>query len=194
MFRPLRKPRILAGLLALGLILGHRPADAQTTGASTAGCQTLVQAAATGLAADMKADDATIHQPQSVTQFTCLGNFFNGIGLDVIANGLSISSIAQAAMGKICSAVTTAWDNLQGAAQCGLTVTGFDTNFNLGLGAGSFCPALNFGGDGGALISAGTNTSGSSSWDIPGGTQLPDGYSLDLLGQETGTGMSTITQ
>lgn len=190
-----RRPCLCIGTLAaLTLALGVSGANAQSTTGSTAGCEALVQAAATGLAADMKADDATIHQPQSVTQFTCLGNFFNGVGLDVIASGLNIGSIAQAAMGKICSAVTTAWNNLEGAAQCGLTVTGFDTNFNLGLGAGSFCPALNFGGGGSSLISAGTNTTGSSSWDVPGGTQLPDGYSLDLLGQETGTGMSTITQ
>lgn len=183
----------LAPLLALALGLSPAPSEAQSTG-SSAGCQSLVQAAATGLAADMKADDATIHQPQSVTQFTCLGNFFNGMGLDVIASGLNIGSIAQAAMGKICSDITTAWDNLQGAAQCGLTVTGFDTNFNLGLGAGSFCPAIDFGGGGNALISAGTNTSGNTSWDVSGATQLPDGYSLDLLGNESGTGMSTITQ
>lgn len=192
----MRSPRFvlrLAAAASLALSIPLVPAQAQSSGSSTAGCQALVQAAATGLAADMKADDATIHQPESVTKFTCLGNFFNGVGLDVISN-LNIGAIAQAAMGKICSAISTEWNNLQGAAQCGLTVTGFDTNFNLGLGAGSFCPALNFGGSGSSLISAGTNTTGSSSWDVAGGTQLPDGYSLDLLGQETPTGMSTISQ
>ena len=188
-----RSARRIAAISALALAIPLASAQAQSSGSSTAGCQALVQAAATGLAADMKADDATIHQPESVTKFTCLGNFFNGVGLDVISN-LNIASIAQAAMGKICSAITTEWNNLQGAEQCGLTVTGFDTNFNLGLGAGSFCPALNFGGGGSSLISAGTNTTGSSNWDVNGGTQLPQGYSLDLLGQESGTGMSTISQ
>lgn len=166
-----------------------------TTGWSAdtpAGCQDLVQAAATGLAADLKADDATIHQPQSVTKFTCLGNFFNGTGLDVITSGLNVASIAQSTMGKICSELTSEWDSLQGAAQCGLSVTGLDTNFNLGLGAGSFCPTLNLGGGGDSLISAGTNTTGNSSWDVSGTTQLPDGYSLDLVG--TSTGISTTSQ
>ncbi len=192
MQRPRSSLRLaIASALALAIPFGS--AEAQSTSSSTAGCQALVQAAATGLAADMKADDATIHQPQSVTKFTCLGNFFNGLGLDVISN-LNIGSIAQAAMGKICSAITDEWNSLEGAAQCGLTVTGFDTNFNLGLGSGSFCPALNFGGGGSALISAGTNTTGNNSWDVSGTTQLPQGYSLDLLGQESGTGMSTISQ
>ncbi|WP_246402775.1 hypothetical protein [Gluconacetobacter dulcium] len=157
-----------------------------------AGCEALVQAAATGIAADLKADDATIHQPQSVTKFTCLGNFFNGIGLDVLTNGINIASIAQAAMGKVCSELTSEWESLQGAAQCGLSVTGLDTNFNLGLGAGSFCPTINVGGGGDNLLNAGMNASGNVSWDVSGRTQLPDGYSLALIGSSTG--YSTVEQ
>jgi len=151
-----------------------------------------VQAGATGLAADLKADDSTIKQPSSITKFTCLGNFFNGIGLDVVTNKLNLASLAQAAMGKICAELTTEWETLQSSARCGLSVTGVDTNFNLGLGAGSFCPNLSFGGGGDSLINAGTNTTGNTSWDTTGHTQIPDGYSFELIGKSTG--VSTITQ
>jgi hypothetical protein len=162
------------------------PAAHAQTASSTAstGCQALVQAAATGLAAQIKADNATITQPKSVSQFTCLGNFFHGIGLDVLTNGLNIAAIAQAAMGQVCSELTNAWTSVEGAAQCGLTVTGLDNNFNLGLGAGSFCPTLNFGGGGSALLTAGTSGSGNAKWDVGGMTQIPDGYSL--VGNSTG--------
>ncbi|MGC5749463.1 hypothetical protein J4P41_12630 [Gluconobacter sp. NFX36] len=159
---------------------------------SSSGCQTLVQAGATGLAADLKADDATIHQPKSVTKFTCLGNFFNGVGLDVVASKLNVASLAEAAMGKICSQLTSEWDSLQSAAHCGLSVTGLDTNFNLGLGAGSFCPNLSFGGGGDSLINAGTNTTGKQSWDVSGQSQLPSGYSFEAIGSSTG--ISRVTQ
>ena len=178
-----------AGAMAIACLALHARV---AMGASATGCETLIQSAATGAAAQMKADDTTIHQPQSVTQFTCLGNFFNGAGLDVLTNGLNVASIAQATMGKVCSELTSVWQNLEGAAQCGLTVTGLDNNFDLGLGAGAFCPSLNFGGGGDALISTATNTSGDSSWDVTGDSQLPDGYSLQLAG--TSSGISEITQ
>lgn len=176
-------------LLAGVMVLGGPPARAAT---STAGCQTLIQAAATGLAAQIKSDDATIKQPESVTKFTCLGNFFSGMGLDVLTSGLDIASIAQAAMGKICSELTSAWDSLQGTAQCGLSVTGLDNNFSLGLGSGSFCPSLSFGGGGDSLISSSTNTSGSTHWDTTGETQLPDGYSIEAVGSSSG--ISRVSQ
>ncbi|MFT8612414.1 MAG: hypothetical protein ABF727_07220, partial [Gluconobacter oxydans] len=153
---------------------------------SSSGCQTLVQAGATGLAADLKADDATIHQPKSVTKFTCLGNFFNGIGLDVVTNKVNLTALAEATMGKICSQLTSEWDSLQSAAHCGLSVTGLDTNFNLGLGVGSFCPNLSFGGGGDSLINAGTNTTGQQSWVVTGQSQLPSGYSFEAIGSNTG--------
>jgi len=161
-------------------------ACAQSASSAGGGCEALAQAAATGLSAQLKADDATIKQPQSVTQFTCLGNFFHGIGLDVLTSGLNPASIAQAAMGQVCSELSNAWASAEGTAQCGLTVTGLDTNFNLGLGSGSFCPALIFGGGGSTLLSAGTTTSGTSNWDVSGATQLPDGYTLSLIGNNTG--------
>ena len=159
---------------------------------ASSGCQTLVQAGATGLAADLKADDTTIHQPKSVTKFTCLGNFFNGVGLDVVTSKLNVASLAEAAMGKICSQLSSEWDSLQSSAHCGLSVTGLDTNFNLGLGAGSFCPNLSFGGGGDSLINAGTNTTGSQSWVVSGQSQLPSGYSFEAIGSSTG--ISRVTQ
>jgi hypothetical protein len=102
----------------------------------------------------MKADDSLIKMPESVTKFTCLDSFFNGVGLDMLSNGLSAQSIARSAMGKICSQLSSAWDSLQGAVECGLTLTGPDTNFDLGLGSGTVCPTVNFGGGGDTLISA----------------------------------------
>lgn len=181
--------RTLYACVMVTACLGY---DASAVAASSQGCEALIQSAATGMAAQMSADDATIKLPKSVTKFTCLGNFFSGVGLDILTNGINIASIAQAAMGKICAELTSAWEDMEGAAQCGLTVTGLDTNFNLGLGAGSFCPSLNFGGGGDELISASTNTNGHSSWDVTGDTQLPDGYTLQLMGESTG--ISQITQ
>lgn len=163
------------------------PCRALADDSSDAGCQALVSAAATGMANQIKADDATIRQPQSISKFTCLGDIFGGIGLNVLTNGLDIGALAQSAMGKVCTQLTSAWDNLKGSAQCGLTVTGLNSNFGLGsLGSGNFCPSLNFGGGGDALLNAGTNTNGSSSWDAQGSTQLPTGYEIDLAGPSTG--------
>ncbi|MFT9322958.1 MAG: hypothetical protein ABF537_02185 [Acetobacter sp.] len=157
----------------IGLLLSTAVASA-----ASEGCQALVQAAATGAAAQMKADDALIHQPESVTKFTCLDSFFNGVGLDILTSGLDLSSIAQSTMGKICNQVSSAWTSMQGAAECGLTLTGPDTNFDLGLGSGTVCPTVSFGGGGDTLINSGTNGSGTSSWDVSGSTQLPNGYTL----------------
>ncbi|MFT8369765.1 hypothetical protein [Acetobacter sp.] len=161
--------------------------------AVSSGCQALVQAAATGKAAQIKTDDAMIQQPESVTKFTCLGGFFNGIGLDILTNGLNLASIAQAAMGKVCMELTNVWQTLESEAQCGLNVSSFDDNFNLGLGAGAICPTLNFGGGGDQLINTGVNTNGKNSYtdtpnpyDVNGSLQLPDGYSLGDASQAFG--------
>lgn len=152
--------------------------SAGVASATSEGCEALVQAAATGAAAQMKADDSLIKMPESVTKFTCLDSFFNGVGLDMLSNGLSAQSIARSAMGKICSQLTSAWDSLQGAVECGLTLTGPDTNFDLGLGSGTVCPTVSFGGGGDTLISSGTNGTGTNHWDVNGTLQLPDGYKL----------------
>lgn len=170
MLRPIHQAAVILTALLLCIPLASH--------CETSGCQALIQAAATGKAAQIKTDDAMIAQPESVTKFTCLGNFFNGVGLDVLTNGLDISSIAQSAMGKVCDALNSVWDTLESSVQCGLNVSSFDNNFNLGLGAGSICPTLDFGGGGDSLINSGLNTSGQNSFDLNGDTQLPDGYSL----------------
>ena len=154
--------------------------------AASEGCQALVQAAATGAAAQMKADDALISQPESVTKFTCLDSFFNGVGLDMLTSGLDVSSIARSTMGKICSEVSSAWSSMEGSAECGLTLTGPDNNFDLGLGSGTVCPTLNFGGGGDTLINSGTNGTGTNNWDVDGSLQLPSGYSLGNAAQAFG--------
>ncbi|GBQ81442.1 hypothetical protein [Asaia bogorensis] len=177
--------RKLGAFLALTGMMGGAPSA--VFGADDQ-CNQLVQAAADGMAGVIKADDTTIKQPQDITQFTCLGNFFNGVGLDVITSGLNPASIAQKVAGQFCSALTDKWNSLQGAAQCGLTVTGINTNFGAGLGTGSgtFCPSINLGGGGDTLVSASTNTSGQQSWGVEGSTQMPDGYAIAPLGTSTG--------
>ncbi|MCP1242772.1 hypothetical protein GOB86_12580 [Acetobacter lambici] len=189
----------LQKLCIYGAMIGMSLASPSLSWADASGCKALVQAAATGKAAQIKTDDAMIQQPESVTKFTCLGNFFNGLGLDVLTNGLDISSIAQSAMGKICDELSNVWDTLESAAQCGLNVSSFDDNFNLGLGAGSICPTLNFGGGGDELINTGVNSSGTSSYsdgrnsyDVNGSLQLPDGYSLGDASQAFGLSGGTL--
>ncbi|GAB2295016.1 hypothetical protein Dimus_029204 [Dionaea muscipula] len=81
---------IVSGALAAMLALTPFYAEAQTTTTTgSVGCATLVQAAANGMTARMAADQATIQQPKSVTSLTCLGNFFNGIGLNLVTNLLN---------------------------------------------------------------------------------------------------------
>ncbi|MFT9092443.1 MAG: hypothetical protein ABF479_15800 [Gluconacetobacter sp.] len=154
------------------------------------GCSQVVKAAQDGLNATLAADNQTIRQPKDIRQFTCLGNFFNGVGLNVLTKGIDIASIAEAAAGKFCSALTDTWTSMIGTVQCGLSVTGFNANFGANLGGGTICPVINVGGGGDTLVSAGTNPSGASSWDVTGVSQLPDGYSLSLIGNATGAGWS----
>lgn len=184
-----QSPRLCSAFFCM-TILALLPIQA---GAASSGCQALVQAAATGKAAQIKTDDAMIQQPESVTKFTCLDGFFNGIGLDILTNGLNLAAIAQAAMGKVCMELTNVWLTLESAAQCGLNVSSFDDNFNLGLGLGAICPTLNFGGGGDQLINTGVNTNGKNSYtdnpntyDVNGSLQLPDGYSLGDASQAFG--------
>ena len=73
------------------------------------GCTVLAQAAASGLAARISADDQTIKPPKSVTALTCLDNFFNGVGLNVLTNLLDPTSLLNSVEGKICALATSAW-------------------------------------------------------------------------------------
>lgn len=158
-------------LLALLLAIPSASFGDDITGSSQ--CAPLAQAAAAGLAARIQADDQTINPPKSVTTLSCLSNFFNGVGLNVITNTLDPSSLLQSVEGQICSAVQSTWRSLLGSTQCGLTVTGFNIGFG-GLGGGTFCPKLSFGGSGPPLGSIGTSVGPS----LPGQGNPPTGYTL----------------
>ena len=139
-------------------------------------CVTLAQAAAAGMAARVHADDQGINPPQSVTKLTCLSNFFNGAGLNVITNLLDPTALLNSVEGQICATVQSAWQSAIGSAECGLTVTGFNIGFG-GLGGGTFCPRLTFGGGGPAIDSIGTGP-GTSGLSINGQGSAPTGYTL----------------
>ena len=167
----------LAAALAVTLVaLAPSVARADDTG-----CTVLAQAAAAGLAARVSADDQTIKPPKSVTALTCLENFFNGVGLNVITNLLDPTSLLNSVEGKICALATSAWQSTIGSGQCGLTITGFNVGFG-GLGGGSFCPKLTFGGGGPAIGSISTGLSaGSSGLYLTGAGLPPTGYTLPSL-------------
>jgi hypothetical protein len=160
-------------------------AMAQTTTTGSAGCTTITQAAANGLAARIQADDNDINPPKSVTQLTCLTNFFNGTGLDLISTLLDPATLLTTVEGKICNLVQQTWNSLLGKVQCGLTISGFNLGFG-GLGGGLSCPKLSFGGGGPPIgtIGIGTGSSGSGLY-INGTGTAPTGYSLPNTPQGT---------
>ena len=172
--------RLFGAALVGSLALAAAPALAQSSTISTGsvGCAVIAQAAANGMSARMAADQNTIQQPKSVTSLTCLGNFFNGVGLNVVTNLLNPASLLQAVEGQICNAVQQTWNSWLGQVQCGLTVTGFNLGFG-GIGGGLSCPSLSFGGGGPPIstigLGAGTNGSGSGLY-ITGNGMLPTGY------------------
>lgn len=146
---------------------------------SDPGCTALANAAASGIAATVQADNQTMTQPKSVTQLTCLGNFFNGVGLNVVSNLLNPGTLLTAVEGQICNAVKSAWQSAIGSVQCGLTITGFNLGFG-GLGGGTFCPTLSFGGGGTPVgtLSLGNGVNGQSGLFIRGQGVPPSGYTL----------------
>jgi hypothetical protein len=154
------------------------PAIAQSASGS-AGCTVITQAAADGVAARIQSDDGTIRDPISVKNLTCLDNFFNGFGLNLIANVLDPTALLNNVEGKICSLVGSTLHSLTGTAQCGLTITGFNLGFG-GLGGGSFCPKLSFGGGGPTWATFGTGATGSGGggFYINGAGVPPTGYPL----------------
>jgi hypothetical protein len=168
----------LAALIAAALPAAG--ALAQTTTTGSVGCSTIVQAAANGMTARLAADNQTINQPTSVTQLSCLDNFFNGVGLNLVTNLLNPANLLQTVEGQLCSAVTSTWNSWLGHVQCGLTVTGFNFGFG-GLGGGLSCPKLTFGGGGPPIASiglgVGTNGSGNGLY-INGNGLTPPGYTL----------------
>ena len=166
------RPRSIAAVCLLSIAVAVGPAAAQDS------CVVLADAAAAGLAARIAADDQTIRPPQSVTTLSCLDNFFNGVGLNVITNLLDPTSLLTSVQGKICAAVQQTWQSFIGSAQCGLTVTGFNVGFG-GLGGGVFCPRLSFGGGGAPIGSVGTGLSGGQTGISITGTGVPPtGYTL----------------
>ena len=165
--------------LILGLVaLFPLAAVAQTTSTSP-GCTNLANAAAAGMAATIQADNQSITQPQSVTNLSCLGNFFNGTGLNLVSNLLDPTALLNSVEGKICQAAQSAWQSAIGSIQCGLTVTGFNLGFG-GLGGGNFCPTLSFGGGGTPIgtMSLGTGSNGQSGLYISGQGMPPSGYTM----------------
>ena len=162
--------------VALAVLVALVPAAVRAD--DSTGCTTLAQAAASGLAARIAADDRTIKAPKSVTALSCLDNFFNGVGLNVITNLLDPTSLLNSVEGKICAAATSAWQSALGSIQCGLTITGFDVGFG-GLGGGTFCPKLSFGGGGAPIGSVSTGLSaGTSGMYLKGVGLPPTGYTL----------------
>ena len=172
------QPLGLAVLIPAALLGG--PVWAQTstsTATGSVGCAAIVQAAANGLTARVQADD-TIPAPKSVTTLSCLDNFFNGVGLNLVTNLLNPGNLLQSVEGAICSAVQSTWSSWLGSVQCGLTISGFNLGFG-GLGGGLSCPSLSFGGGGPPIASVGIGPGGSGSGlYINGNGMLPTGYTL----------------
>jgi hypothetical protein len=164
-----------AALTAASLV---SPAWSQTTTTTTTGsvgCAAITQAAANGITARVGADDQSINPPLSVTSMTCLGNFFNGVGLNVVTNLLNPTTLLNAVETQICQLVKNEWNSLLGGAQCGLTLTGFNFGFG-GLGGGLSCPKLSFGGGGPPIGSIGLGVGSGSGLYITGQGLPPSGY------------------
>jgi hypothetical protein len=183
---PIAALRLLALIIATTVCASAWAQTGGTTTGST-GCATITQAAVNGMNARIQADDSNINPPQSVTSLTCLDNFFNGVGLNLITNLLNPLNLLQAVEGKICSLVQQSWNSLLGQVQCGLTITGFNLGFG-GLGGGLSCPRLSFGGGGPAIATIGLGLSAGSSGVglyINGAGTAPTGYSLPNVPQGT---------
>jgi hypothetical protein len=170
--------RILTALALAAVLPSTAFAQSATPTSGSQACATIVQAASNGMAARINADDTSINPPQSVTKLSCLQNFFNGVGLNVITNLLNPTSLLTAVEGQICSAVNSAWQSALGTAQCGLTVTGFNMGFGLGLGGGTMCPRLSFGGAGPPIgsVATGYNTQQGFGLYENGSPMAPTGY------------------
>lgn len=174
----MRRP---ACTLALATMLLASTALAQTGTGGSQGCAELSQAAAAGISARIEADDQAIPAPDSVMSLTCLDNFFNGSGLNVMMSNFDpqtmLTAVASRALQQVCAAAKSAWNQAIGSVQCGLTVSGWNLGFG-GLMGGSFCPRLSFGGGGPALGSASLSSGASNGFYINGQPQVPVGYQV----------------
>jgi hypothetical protein len=166
---------ILTALTVPGL--GLAQTSPNITG--TVGCTAIVQAAANGQTSRIAADNQTIQAPPSVTTLSCLNNFFNGVGLNLVTNLLNPQTLLQNVEGQICNAIKSTWDQFLGSAtQCGITLTGINFGFG-GLGGGLSCPKLSFGGGGPPIGTIGIGNGGSGSGlYIHGTITAPPGYTL----------------
>ena len=167
--------RLSAAALVLAATTVAAPADTSTGDAS---CTAITQAAADAAANRIQADDGAVRPPMSVKSLTCLDNFFNGFGLNLLTNMLDPATLLQNVEGQICSLVSSTLSSLTGSAQCGLTVTGFNLGFGTGLGGGSFCPKLSFGGGGPTwgTFGVGAVGSGGGGFTVNGAAVAPTGY------------------
>ena len=140
---------------------GRSPTIAQTSRGET--CTTLPQSAANAAASRINADDTDIPKPQSVKNFTCLDKFFNGTGLNVVANLLNPTTLLNAVESQICNKLTQIWQPDDRQGQCGITLTGFKMGFLGGstLGGGLSCPKISIGGGGPTLMSIGVGPTSS---------------------------------
>lgn len=182
---------LLSVTAALVSIQGHaQTTSSATSGATTStgsvGCAALTQAAATAVNERVQANDAYEKQPDSVNGLSCLSNFFNGTGLNLITNGLDPAALLQAVEGQIggqvCQAAQAAWGNAMGSTQCGLSLSGVNLGLGFGSSSGLMCPSLSFGGGGPPIATAIAGTSsGTTDLYINGSPQLPTGYSLSNL-------------
>ncbi|MBE7619821.1 hypothetical protein GL297_09295 [Komagataeibacter sp. FXV2] len=182
---------LLSMAAALVSIQGHAQttssaASGATTSTGSVGCAALTQAAATAVNERVQANDAYEKQPDSVNGLSCLSNFFNGTGLNLITNGLDPAALLQAVEGQIggqvCQAAQAAWGNAMGSTQCGLSLSGVNLGLGFGSSSGLMCPSLSFGGGGPPIATAIAGTSsGTTDLYINGSPQLPTGYSLSNL-------------
>ena len=168
-------------LLVVGSLAFVAPAFAQTTGSES--CTTLVQSAANAATSRVNADDTDIPKPQSVKNFTCLDKFFNGTGLNVVANLLNPQNLLNAVENEICAKLTQIWQSTIGKAQCGITLTGFKMGFLGGgtLGGGLSCPKISIGGGGPTLMSIGVGSTNSGKLTVTGNAVAPTGYTVTSL-------------
>jgi hypothetical protein len=169
----LARTLVVAGVLALA-----SPAYADATGSES--CTTLVQSAANAASSRVNADDTDIPKPQSVKNFTCLDKFFNGEGLNVVANILNPTNLLNAIETQICNKLTQIWQSTLGKAQCGITLTGFKMGFLGGgtLGGGLSCPKISIGGGGPTIMSIGVGGGNSGKIPVSGSAVAPTGYPI----------------
>jgi hypothetical protein len=179
----MRAPILLAAALAVSM-----PASVFAQEQGSTGCTALTQASANAISARIAADDQGIKPPELVKSLSCLDNFFNGVGLNVVVNLLDPANLFQSIEGQICNLITNKWQSLLGTAQCGMTLTGFDLGFFSGIGGGNAlgsgvsCPKLNFGGGGPPIVNIGAGNNNSGSLYFSGNGLPPSGYTLPPAG------------